>query len=896
MGIGSGDDIKLQVIIDDKGAVKAIQGLDGALIDFETTVENTDKKLKAFEKTGAALGNLVGGALLSGFVALGSAMFATVAALDNAAKIEGVTTSFENLQASVGQVASNELQDLRVATKGLVSDMDLMVQANKAVLLGLPAKEFDVLAGAAIKLGRAVGQDATKSVDDLTTALGRNSPEVLDNLGVKVKAAEVEDFLAQKYGTTTDKLSESQKAMGFQELAISRILEKNATLAESQETAAQSFARLTTSATNARDQFAVAASGNEELRDSFDLLDAELKKIDFKGLGNGFAQLTGAVVKMGAKVLSVAQGAIKDFIRGLNIVGQLASQAAAGEFPSLSKAISEADKVLLDLGKNSKTAEEQLKGALSGLKTGSEGAAAGVEKLRKEKEKASKKTYELIDFIDYLAKDSLAKNFTPEIQKAVDATRKGEASLNILALTMDELRAQFIASGGEAQKFDSIFTQVFNNIEKTAKKATSKKGQQKGFFQDLAESLFGSPSDTSDSLAKEIELSLSASIAKGLDESFADLLRTGIDAIKSGEDIGAKLGEALGGAIGSAIGTAIGGQLGGDLGGLIGSVLGEEAGAFIDKVFGGKGDKQTAVRRDIEGFIDETLRAVNLKIISASGNLTTISDLVLGDRDKFRGGSDFNNFIESLPLELSNAFLGFGQSLGQILGDGFDEGGQVGAVLLDTFGGNIDNLKLLVAELGLTFEDAQAAMTEAFLQGSVGASEVVARLRDMEEAFKPGLAAIGDVTGAFDNLIASAGQGRISIKSIQDLGIEAQENGAKSLEDLRTQLVASGKYTTEEIDKLFTAFEQNGIKSFEDLAAASDLTLIGIVASLEKLDFDFSDQIDENITKLTDLNEEIEKIPSEIVSKVRIEVSTQYKDADAEKAFKGVIGAGPGIA
>ena len=57
-----------------------------------------------------------------------------------------------------------------------------------------------------------MGQDATKSLDDLITALGRSSPMILDNLGLSVKLGEANEKYAQKLGKTAGKDKKAQKA------------------------------------------------------------------------------------------------------------------------------------------------------------------------------------------------------------------------------------------------------------------------------------------------------------------------------------------------------------------------------------------------------------------------------------------------------------------------------------------------------------------------------------------------------------------------------------------------------------------------------------------------------------------------------------------------------------
>lgn len=138
------------------------------------------------------------------------------------AKLPGLQNSFGSLARGLGQDSQAMLSAMSAATKGLVADFDLMQSANKAMLLGLPVttQTMGDLAKTATVLGRAMGIDATKALDDLITALGRSSPMILDNLGLTVKVAEANDAYAKKLHTTADALTPTQQKMAFYEAAM----------------------------------------------------------------------------------------------------------------------------------------------------------------------------------------------------------------------------------------------------------------------------------------------------------------------------------------------------------------------------------------------------------------------------------------------------------------------------------------------------------------------------------------------------------------------------------------------------------------------------------------------------------------------------------------------------
>jgi hypothetical protein len=154
------------------------------------------------------------------------------------AKLPGLQASFESLTRGVGSSSAEMIASLQTATRGLVSNIDLMQSANKAILLGLPVttKEMGDLAKTATVLGKAMGQDATKSLDDLITALGRSSPLILDNLGLSVKVGEANEKYAASLGKTVEALTDAEKKTAFYNAAMDAARAKVLELGEQQRT------------------------------------------------------------------------------------------------------------------------------------------------------------------------------------------------------------------------------------------------------------------------------------------------------------------------------------------------------------------------------------------------------------------------------------------------------------------------------------------------------------------------------------------------------------------------------------------------------------------------------------------------------------------------------------
>ena len=162
-------------------------------------------------------------------------------------EVERTATSFERLTAAVGLSGDAMIKATREGTKGLIADIDIMAAANKGLLLGLPITEQGMgdMATAAATLGQAMGQGATKSLDDLIIALGRSSPMILDNLGLTVKVGEANAVYAAQLGKSTTQLTEVEKKQAFFNAAMDAAREKTAQLGGVQVTAVDKTTQLT---------------------------------------------------------------------------------------------------------------------------------------------------------------------------------------------------------------------------------------------------------------------------------------------------------------------------------------------------------------------------------------------------------------------------------------------------------------------------------------------------------------------------------------------------------------------------------------------------------------------------------------------------------------------------
>ena len=168
--------------------------------------------------------------MLSADLIKGMASFG-IESLKAGASTESMKKSFDALRNSTLN-HNTTITSLREAVGGLVNDVDLMTSANQYMNLGLPTGGMEEMYAAAIKLGRAMGMEATQSIGDFNTAVGRASPLILDNFGITLQAADAQRIYAEQIGKTANELTEAEKKTAFQTVAIQMLMEKAESLGD----------------------------------------------------------------------------------------------------------------------------------------------------------------------------------------------------------------------------------------------------------------------------------------------------------------------------------------------------------------------------------------------------------------------------------------------------------------------------------------------------------------------------------------------------------------------------------------------------------------------------------------------------------------------------------------
>ena len=280
------------------------KGYDKGLKDAESKARKTTRSVKAlFAKwtiRAAAVAGIVKSAQALGRMAEAGGRALTVQAAFNRVTGDGTIA----------------LRKLRRATAGLVTDTELMTQANMALTLGSAnnAQQFSKLAKTAQQLGRALGLDTAFALNSLNVGIARQSRLVLDNLGLIVSVTQANETYAASIGKTVAQLTDAEKKEAFRLEAMSQAGRKLAELGPMTMNAGDQFRTLATEITNSVDALKKWLAESEMLGEFFsNMADwAAAFRGDFSRMRKDFEELQ---VSLG--LLTAEEAQMREFTRSL---------------------------------------------------------------------------------------------------------------------------------------------------------------------------------------------------------------------------------------------------------------------------------------------------------------------------------------------------------------------------------------------------------------------------------------------------------------------------------------------------------------------------------------------------------------------------------------------------
>ena len=251
---------------------------------------------------------------------VGAVMFATGTAATlaltklsiSAGKNIAIGKAFNNM---FGKGSVRALKDLRSATKGTVSEIDLMKQANQALLLGIDQDALPKMFRGAMAAAQATGRPVSDAIQDITTGIGRQSKLILDNLGIIVDVKKANEDYAKTLGKQAKELTEVEKKAAFTAATMKALDENMKKVGDTGDNASLAFQRLKAALKDAAGGLGAALStdvGNltdriTELVLQFNNLDDATKKYISKGalITSVTTAIAGAFLFLGAQLATI---------------------------------------------------------------------------------------------------------------------------------------------------------------------------------------------------------------------------------------------------------------------------------------------------------------------------------------------------------------------------------------------------------------------------------------------------------------------------------------------------------------------------------------------------------------------------------------------------------------
>lgn len=249
--------------------------------DYEEGVVSTTLKVAALWRTfnlvrsaASVFGFTLGASLLPilGKVAAGvgiailafKALKGTLDSVIQNAGSEGVVRAFNNLTQSVAVASDALFNDLRVAAKGTISDMQLLTSANEALAgaTGETGKFFGESLPGLLRIARvqasATGKDIGFLFNSLVSGIKRSSPLLIDNTGLVLKVGEANEKYAESIGKTVDQLTAQERQIALLQATLEAGERSIEAIGDANETLAVKLARTQALFANIRDTIGIA--------------------------------------------------------------------------------------------------------------------------------------------------------------------------------------------------------------------------------------------------------------------------------------------------------------------------------------------------------------------------------------------------------------------------------------------------------------------------------------------------------------------------------------------------------------------------------------------------------------------------------------------------------------
>lgn len=194
-------------------------------IEVKVDKDKAQKDLKNFGDSAkqqfGGIADAVKGFMAGAVVAaIGKAIEALIDFGKEASKFKGIADSFKSIATSMGQDSEALMNRMRTSTRGMISDLELMKNANIAMSKGLDMTQVEEMARIAAAASKSTGQSMNETFALVLDGLAEQKGKILEQVGMSFDAAKALDVYAASLGKTADQLTIAEKNQGFLTAAL----------------------------------------------------------------------------------------------------------------------------------------------------------------------------------------------------------------------------------------------------------------------------------------------------------------------------------------------------------------------------------------------------------------------------------------------------------------------------------------------------------------------------------------------------------------------------------------------------------------------------------------------------------------------------------------------------
>jgi hypothetical protein len=194
------------------------------------------------------------GGLVHIYAAVAANVYATseaFSALSKAMDVVLMKESMDKFAANTGQNIAAIADSMQKITEGALKLPDAVRLTNLGTSSGLTAKQLELLTIGAKGASAALGRDLSDSMDRVVRGIAKIEPELLDELGVTIRAGQAYKEYAKTLGVAADELTGFQRTQAYANAVSDQLLEKYESIAK--EVPVNAFTKLAAAIKTATD-------------------------------------------------------------------------------------------------------------------------------------------------------------------------------------------------------------------------------------------------------------------------------------------------------------------------------------------------------------------------------------------------------------------------------------------------------------------------------------------------------------------------------------------------------------------------------------------------------------------------------------------------------------------